>query len=129
MTPTRVIVGAALVGLAVLTIALYFGGLGSSGTAQIVGYQRTGDPRRIVVIVALGRLDDIAERQVNEDDRTVRVTVRKRSTSGTAQADLIAFPVTVTLAKALGERIVLDDKGATLRDFGDYQVPVPSPPR
>jgi len=127
MTRTRVFVGATLVGVAVLTIALFITTLGQGGTAQIVGYQHTGDPRRIVVVVALGQLDDIAERQVSEDDRSVRVTVRKRTTPGTAPDVLLYFPVTVALERALGDRAVLDQKGAPVTDLGTYQAPLPSP--
>ena len=127
MTLTRLIVGAVIAGLAVLTIFLFFESLNVPGTAQIVGYQTTADPRRIVVIVALGRLDDIAERQIQEDATTVRVTVRKRTSSGTALADLIVFPVTLTLREALRDRTVLDDKGARVPDRGVYQPPQPSP--
>jgi hypothetical protein len=127
MTRTRVVVGAVIAGLAVLTVFLFVESLNVPGTAQIVGYQHTADPRRIVVIVALGRLDDIAERQIQEDPTTVRVTVRKRTSSGAALADLIFFPVTLTLRDALRDRTVLDDKGAAVPDRGTYAPPQPSP--
>jgi len=123
---TQVIVGATVAGLVVLTLFLFLDSLNFAGTAQIVGYQRTADPRRIVVIVALARLDDVAERQIQEDASTVRITVRKRTTSGTAQADLILFPVTLTLREALRDRAVLDDKGAPIPDRGVYEAPQPT---
>jgi len=123
---TQVIVGATVAGLVVLTLFLFLDSLNFAGTAQIVGYQRTADPRRIVVIVALARLDDVAERQIQEDASTVRITVRKRTTSGTAQADLILFPVTLTLREALRDRAVLDDKGAPVADRGVYEAPQPT---
>ncbi len=123
MTRTRVIGAAAVAGLAVLTVWLFMTSLNATGVASIVGYQHTGDPRKIVVIVALGRLDDIAERQIEEDATTVRVTVRKRSSAGTAPADLIFLPVTVALRDPLGDRTVLDDKGARVRDRGTYELP------
>ena len=129
MTRTRLIVGGAIAGLTLLTVLLILEALNVAGSAQIVGYQQTGDPRKIVVIVALGRLEDIAERQVQEDARSVRVTVRKRSSAGTAPADLIFLPVTLTLRDALGARAVLDDKGAPVRDRGTYELPQsPRPP-
>lgn len=127
MSRTQLVVAAAVVGLVVLTAFLFVESLNVSGTAQIVGYQTTADPRRIVVIVALGRLDDIAERQIQEDASTVRVTVRKRTASGTALADLIVFPVTLTLRDSLRDRTVLDEKGAPVPDRGMYLPPQPSP--
>jgi hypothetical protein len=127
VTRSRLIVGAAIAGLVVLTLILFLESLNIAGTAQIVGYQTTADPRRIVVIVALGRLDDIAERQIQEDATSVRVTVRKRTTSGTAPSDLIVFPVTLTLRDALRDRTVLDEKGAPVPDRGMYLPPQPSP--
>jgi hypothetical protein len=129
MTRTRVIGAAALAGLAALTLWLFLVSLNATGVASIVGYQRTGDARKIVVIVAIGRLDDIAERQVQEDASTVRVTVRKRSSAGTAPADLIFLPVTVALREALRDRTVLDDRGAPVRERGTYELPgQPTPP-
>jgi len=123
MTRTRVIGAAALAGLAVLTVWLFLTSLNATGVASIVGYQHTGDPRKIVVIVALGQLDDIAERQVEEDATTVRVTVRKRTGTGTVPANLIFLPVTVALHDALRDRRVLDDRGAPVRDRGTYELP------
>lgn len=123
MTRTRVIGVAALTGLAVITVWLFLISLNATGVASIVGYQHTGDPRKIVVIVAIGRLDDIAERQVEEDSTAVRVTVRKRISGGTAPGDLIFLPVTIALRDALRDRAVLDNKGAPVRDRGTYELP------
>jgi hypothetical protein len=119
-------VGAAVVGLAVLTVWLFIESLNVAQPATIVGYQRTGDPRKIVIVVAIGRLDEIAERQIQEDASTVRVTVHKRSSSGTAPSDLIFLPVTVTLREPLRERAVLDDKGQAVRERGTYELPQPT---
>ena len=127
MTRTRLIVGTVIAGLAVLTAFLFVESLNVAGTARIFGYQTTADPRRIVLLVALGRLDEIAERQIQEDATTVRVTVRKRTTSGTAPADLIVFPVTLTLRDALRDRTVLDGKGTRVSNRGVYQPPFPPP--
>jgi hypothetical protein len=79
-----------------------------------------------VVVVALGRLDDIAEREIQETADAVRITVHKRTSSGTADADLTVFPVTVTLRSPLGTRAVLDEQGAPVRDLGTYELPRPS---
>ena len=126
MTRSRLIGAAVVIGLVFITAFLYFESVNASGRAQIVGYQHTADIRRIVVIVALGRLDDIAEREVQETSDAVRITVHKRTASGSSTADLIVFPVTVTLRSPLGSRVVLDEKGAPVRDLGTYETPRPS---
>jgi len=129
MTRSRLIVGAVVAGLAVLTVWLYLESLNPTGTAQIVGYQRTGDPAKIVIIVAVGRLDNIAERQVDETDSSVRVTVRKRTLSGTAPGALAFVPITVGLRQGLGDRVVLNETGTRVPDRGTYELPQPSPSR
>lgn len=122
----RLITVAAIVGLVAITIFLAYEGLNAPGSAQIVGYQQTSDPRRIVIVVGLGRLDDIAEREVKEDLRSVTVNVHTRSQRGTAPSDLQFFPVTVALQSALGTRTVLDGKGNAVRSLGLYELPRPS---
>ena len=124
---TRIITAAAIVGLIAITIFLAYEGINSSGSAQIVGYEQTGDPRRIVIVVALGRLEDIAEREIREDSRSVTVSVHTRSQRGTAPADLTVFPVTVSLQSGLGTRTVLDRTGTAVRYLGMYEPPRPSP--
>jgi len=123
VTRERLIVGAALVGLVVLTVALLLEGLGAAGTAQIVGYQRTGDARKIVIVVAIGLADELAEREVREDARSVTVNVHKRSSGGTVPAVLTFLPVTISLHEALGTRDVLDSTGKQVRDLGTYELP------
>jgi hypothetical protein len=129
VTRRRLIAGAVVVGLAVLTIWIYVESLNATGTAEIVGYQRTGDPAKIVIIVAVGRLDDIAERRVEESGSSVRVTVRKRSNPGTAPSSLAFVPITVGLRESLGDRAVLNETGAPVPDRGTYELPRPSPGR
>ena len=126
MTRSRVIGAAVLSGLVLITGFLYFEFVNASSTAQIVGYQHTGDPARIVVILALGRLDDIAEREVQESSDSVRVTVHKHTRSGTAPADLTFVPITISLRSGLGSRAVLDEKSAPVRDLGTYEMPQPT---
>ena len=124
-----VVVGASLVGLAFLTIVLAVGVLSQGRAAQIIGYQRTGDARRIVVVVGVGLADEIAERTVDEGDHSVRVTVRVHTNPGVYPAILVYLPVTVSLRSGLGERTVLDQNGAAVRDLGQYQLPgQPAPP-
>ncbi len=123
---TRIVTGAAIAGLVAITLYLAYEGLNASGSAQIVGYQQTGDPRRIVIVVAVGRLEDIAEREIHEDARSVTVIVHTRSQGGTAPADLTFMPVTVSLQAGLGARTVLDRAGSAVRYLGVYQLPQPT---
>ena len=109
-----------------ITVFLAYEGLNAAGSAQIVGYQQTGDARRIVIVVAVGRLEDIAEREVHEDARSVTVIVHTRVQRGTSTADLLVFPVTVSLQSALGTRTVLDHAGNAVRYLGLYELPRPS---
>ncbi|MDQ2951219.1 MAG: hypothetical protein M3R54_03040 [Chloroflexota bacterium] len=123
---TGIITVAAIVGLIAITAFLAYEGLNSSGSAQIVGYQQTGDPRRIVIVVALGRLEDIAEREIKEDARSVTVNVHTRSQRGIAPSDLTFFPVTVSLQSGLGTRTVLDHNGTAVRYLGVFQLAGPT---
>ena len=127
MTRSRLIGMAVVIGLIVITAFLYFESVNAGGTANIVGYQETSDPSRIVVIIAVGRLDDIAERDVQETSDAVRVTVRKHTRSGTALADLHYVPITVSLRSPLGTRRVLDEDGVAVRGLGRYELPTASP--
>jgi hypothetical protein len=120
---TRLIAGAALIGLVVLTVALFFVGVSAAGSAQIIGFQRTGDVRKIVIVVGVSLLDEIAEREVREDERSVTVKVHIRSPGGSLPAILIYVPVTVSLHDALGTREVLDGAGHHVRDLGVYELP------
>ena len=129
MTRSGLILAAVVVGLAVLTVWIYVESLNATGTAQIVGYQRTGDPAKIVIIVAVGRLDVIGERNVEESASSVRVTVHKRTNPGTAPASLAFVPITVGLREALGDRAVLNETGTPVPDRGTYELPQPSPSR
>jgi hypothetical protein len=129
VTRSRLILAAVVVGLAVLTVWVYVESLNATGTAQIVGYQRTGDPAKIVIIVAVGRLDVIGERKVEESASSVRVTVYKRSNPGTAPASLAFVPLTVGLREGLGDRTVVNQDGTAVQDRGTYELPQPSPSR
>ena len=121
---TRIITGGAIAGLVAITVYLAYVGLNAPGSAQIVGYQQTGDPRRIVIVVAVSRLEDIAEREVHEDARSVTVNVHTtRSQGGTVPGDLTFLPVTVALQSGLGTRTVLDRAGNAVKSLGTYQAP------
>ena len=123
MTGQRFVVGAALVGLALLTVVLVLSSLATIHTAQIISFQRTGDPRKIVVNIVTGLGTEIAERTVREDAQTVTVTVNMRQSPGTFPAIAFYLPVVVSLKDALGERRVLGANGETVRDLGIYIAP------
>lgn len=124
------IVGASLAGLAVLSFLIGSSILNSGRIAPIDGFQRTADPTKIVVILTIGLLDDFADRTVNEDATSVRVTVRVRSraSSQVVPALGVSVPVTLSLRDPLGTRSVMDNTGRLIPDLGTYRaVPVPSP--
>jgi hypothetical protein len=123
MRRQRFIIGAGVIGLAVLTVALFLSTLASVNTASIASFQRTGDPRKIVVNVVIGLGVEVAERSVREDAKAVTVTVGVRQSPGTYPAIAFLVPVLVSLKDPLGDRAVLDPAGQTVRDVGDYRPP------
>jgi hypothetical protein len=129
VTRTRLIVGAAITGLVILTLVLAYESVNQSGVARIVGYQRYGDDRGIVVIISVGALQDIAERQVEESASSVKVTVHVRRPPGPVPAYLIVVPVPVSLHDGLRDRRVLDQDGVPVQDLGVYEKPSPAPSR
>ena len=123
MNGQRFVVGAAVIGLIVLTVVLFFSSLAAVNTANIASFQRTSDPRKIVVNVTIGLGVDVAERTVHEDAKSVIVTVSIRQNPGTYPAIAFLVPVLVSLRDPLGDRVVLDPAGKTVRDVGDYRPP------
>ena len=75
MTGQRFVVAASVIGLIVLTVVLFLTSVATVHTARINSFQRTGDPRKIVVNVIIGFGVDIAERTVREGPQSVSVTV------------------------------------------------------
>ena len=126
MTRTRVIAIALLVGLAVLSIGLFYFSVNQQAAAQIVGYQRTADDRRIVVIISTTLLSDILEREAKEDDTSVRVTVRVRAGQNVPALG-VPLPVVVSLKQPLAQRTVLDQNGAAVPYRGAYVPPTANP--
>ena len=128
MTRTRIIVGASLVGLAVLSLLIGLSILNSGRIATIDGFQRTADPLKIVVVVTIGLLDDFADRTVIEDASSVKVIVRVRTRPGSSVALGVPLPVTLSLREPLGSRTVIDASGRAVPDLGTYRTPAaPSP--
>jgi hypothetical protein len=121
VTRNGIIVGASLVGLVVLSFLIGSSILNSGRIAAIEGFQRTGDPSKIVAVVTIGLLDDFAERTVIEDSTSVKITVRVRTRSGSAVALGVIVPVTLSLREPLGTRSVMDNTGRVLPDLGVYQ--------
>jgi len=110
-----------LVAFAVAFIAT--NGLDQSRPVTIGGYQRTADPRQIVVTAMVGLSYDITEHTAQENASSVTVRVRARVPGGTWPAIGIFIPVAITLRQDLGDRVVLDESGSALRDLGQYRPP------
>lgn len=127
MTRERFVVGAAVVGLIVLTVALFLTSFGSVDTVRIDSFQRSADRQKIIVNVTVGVGDDIAERTVKEDARSVTVTVRTRRMLGPKVSLGIPIPVVVSLKQPLEDRAVLDYDGRPVRDLGIYFAPGSTP--
>ncbi len=120
---TRIITAAAIVGLVAVTLFLAYEGLNSTTIARVVGYQRFGDDRGIVLVVEVGALTDLAERQVEETATTVKVTVHVHRPTGAVPSYAIVIPVSVSLHDGLRGRTVLDHDGRPVQDLGVYRRP------
>ena len=127
MTRQRFVVAAGVIGLVVLTVVLFLGSLTSTHVVRIDSFQRSADPNKVIVNVTIGLGDELAERSVDEDERTIRVTVRVRQPAGPRDLVGIPVPVVVSLQRPLEGRIVLDHDGERVRDLGMYSAPGPTP--
>jgi len=127
MTRQRFVVAAGVIGLVVLTVVLFLGSLTSTRVVRIDSFQRSADPNKVIVNVTIGLGDELAERSVDEDERTIRVTVRVRQPAGPRDLVGIPVPVVVSLQRPLEGRIVLDHDGERVRDLGMYSAPGPTP--
>ena len=61
---------------------LFLGSLAKHAHRRIDSFQRSADPHKIIVNVTMGLGDELAERSVDEEQRTVRVTVRVKEPAG-----------------------------------------------
>ena len=127
MTRERFVVSAGVIGLVVLTVVLFLGSLTSTRAVRIDSFQRSADPNKVIVNVTIGLGDELAERSVDEDERTVRVTVRVKQPAGPRDLLGIPVPVVVSLKRPLAGRLVLDHDGDRVRDLGVYSAPGPTP--
>ena len=127
MTRQRFVVAAGVIGLVVLTVVLFLGSLTSTRVVRIDSFQRSADPNKVIVNVTIGLGDELAERSVDDDERTIRVTVRVRQPAGPRDLVGIPVPVVVSLQRPLEGRIVLDHDGERVRDLGMYSAPGPTP--
>jgi hypothetical protein len=127
MTRERFAVGVAVIGLIVLTVTLFLTSLASVDTVRIDSFQRSADPQKIIVNVTIGLGDEIAERTVKEDARSVVVTVRTRRMLGPKVSLGVPIPVIVSLKQPLEGRVVLDYDGRPVRDLGIYFAPGSTP--
>jgi hypothetical protein len=128
MTRERFVVAAGVVGLIVLTVVLFLGSLASTRAVRIDSFHRSADPNKVIVNVTIGLGDELAERSVDEDERSVKVTVRVKQPAGPRDLLGIPVPLVVSLKRPLEGRTVLDHDGAQVRDLGLYSGPVGTPP-
>ncbi len=98
-------------------------GLTASRSVRPDGFQRSADPRQIVVIMTVGVGDEVTEHSAREDASGVTVIVRVREPGGSRIALGVLIPVPITLREALGNRTVLDEGGRTVPDLGQYRGP------
>ena len=127
MTRQRFFVAAGVVGLIVLTVVLFLGSLANTRAVRIDSFQRSADPHKVIVNVTIGLGDELAERSVDEDERSVKVTVRVKQPAGPRELLGIPVPVVVSLKRPLEGRTVLDHDGTQVRDLGLYVGPVATP--
>jgi len=127
MTIQRVVVAAGIIGLVALTVLLFLSSLASVRTVRIDGFQHSADPQKLIVHVVIGLGDELVERSVDEDTRSVRITVRVREPGGLRDALGIPVPIVVSLKRPLEGRAVLDYDGSPVRDLGQYLAPGPTP--
>lgn len=128
MTRQRFIVAAGVIGLVVLTVVLFLGSLANVRTVRIESFQHLADPQKLIVNVVIGLDDEIVERSVDEEARTVKITVRVRHPTGPRLLLGIAVPILVSLREPLAERAVLDHDRSPVRDLGQYFGPGQTPP-
>jgi hypothetical protein len=129
VTRQRFIVAAGVIGLIVHSVVLFISAHASVRTVTIDSFQRTGDPRKIVVNVTIGLGTEIAERNVREDANAVTVTVNVRQSPGSYPALGLWVPVLVSLKEPLGDRAVLDPTGRAVRDVGGIYMPAGTTPK
>jgi len=127
MTGQRFVVAAAVIGLVVLTVVLFLSSLAGVRTVRIDSFQRSGDQQKVIVNVTIGVGDEIAERSVDEDERTVKVTVRVREPTAPRVSLGIPVPIVVSLKQPLADRAVVDYDGSPARDLGMYVAPGATP--
>jgi hypothetical protein len=127
VTGQRFIVAAGVIGLVVLTVMLFLGTITSMRAVRIDSFQRSADPTKVIVHVTIGFGDELAERSVNEDERTIKITVRVKQPTGPRELLGIPVPVVVSLKRPLEDRVLLDHEGNQVRDLGIYYVPGSTP--
>jgi len=83
-------------------------------------YQRTDDPKQIIVTATVGHDDEIVDYVAREDVASVRLTVRARNPHTSGWNDLVGYSraVVVTLHDPLGDRTVFDGRtGYRMQDI------------
>lgn len=97
--------------------------IGTGQPARVESFQRTGDPRQLVVVVTVGLGDKVVETSARETDTTVTPIIRVRSPGGARPAVGILVATTILLREGIGTRAVVDEQGRPVLDLGTYFAP------
>lgn len=79
--------------------------------ARLAHYAISADGRELTVTVALGSLETITSRHIEEDRDVVKVVVLSRQANGTGTLNIVLVDLVFPLAAPLGERQVVDANG------------------
>ncbi|MDP9320777.1 MAG: hypothetical protein M3P16_06755 [Chloroflexota bacterium] len=124
LTPrARLLAGAIAFIVALVVAFVVTNAFATSRSVRPDGFQRTADPRQIVVIVTTGVGDEVTDHSAREDGSAVTVTVRVREPGGSRIGLGVPIPVPIALGQPLGERTVLDEGGRPVPDLGQYRTP------
>lgn len=116
---TLILVGVGAAAVVILVIASVWRNLYTYDAGLEGHYQRTDDPREIVVTAIVGRDDDIVGYSAGEDGDRVLLTVRARRANGSGWSDLVGYyrTVVIRLRDSLAERKVIDVRtGSRMQD-------------
>jgi hypothetical protein len=124
LTPRARFLAGAIAFIAALAVALVMtNAFATSRSVRPDGFQRTADPRQIVVIVTTGVGDEVTDHSAREDGSTVTVTVFVREPGSSRIGLGVPIPVPIALRQPLGDRAVADENGRPVPDLGQYRAP------
>lgn len=96
--------------------------------AQPESYWETGDSLQIVTVITVGIGDEVVGRNLLEDARTVRISVRVRENFSNKPSLGVRIPVAITLKQHLLDRTVEDSTGRVVRKIAAPGYGAPTPP-